>query len=71
MKIAILGYGVIGKGVYEIISKKDDIEVIKILEKEEKFDKTKIEIFTNNIESIKEATDKLTKVFYELSEKLT
>ena len=52
MKIAILGYGVIGKGVYEIISKKEDIEVIKILEREEKFDKTKIELFTNNIENI-------------------
>ena len=52
MKIAILGYGVIGKGVYEIISKKDDIEVVKILEKEEKFDKSKIELFTNNIENI-------------------
>ena len=52
MKIAILGYGTIGKGVYEIVSKKEDIEVIKILEKEEKFDKTKIELFTNNIENI-------------------
>ena len=52
MKIAILGYGTIGKGVYEIVSKKDDIEVIKILEKEEKFDKTKIELFTNNIDEI-------------------
>ncbi len=52
MKIAILGYGVIGKGVYEIISKTYDIEVVKILEKEEKFDKTKIELFTNNIENI-------------------
>lgn len=52
MKIAILGYGTIGKGVYEIVSKKDDIEVIKILEKEEKFDKTKIELFTNNIDKI-------------------
>lgn len=52
MKIAILGYGVIGKGVYEIISKKEDIEVIKILEREEKFDKSKIELFTNNIENI-------------------
>ena len=52
MKIAILGYGVIGKGVYEIISKTYDIEVVKILEKEEKFDKTKIELFTNSIENI-------------------
>lgn len=52
MKIAILGYGVIGKGVYEIISKTYDIEVVRILEKEEKFDKTKIELFTNNIENI-------------------
>ena len=52
MKIAILGYGVIGKGVFEIISKKDDIEVVKILEKEEKFDKSKIELFTTNIENI-------------------
>ena len=47
MKIAI-----IGKGVYEIVSKKDDIEVVKILEKEEKFDKTKIELFTNDIDEI-------------------
>lgn len=52
MKIAILGYGTIGKGVYEIVSKKDDIEVVKILEKEEKFDKTKIQLFTNNIENV-------------------
>ena len=52
MKIAILGYGTIGKGVYEIVSKKEDIEVVKILEKEEKFDKTKIELFTNDIEKI-------------------
>lgn len=27
MKIALLGYGVVGKGVYDIISKRDDMEV--------------------------------------------
>lgn len=52
MKIAILGYGVIGKGVYEIVSKKDDINVVNILEKEEKFDKQKINLFTSNIDEI-------------------
>lgn len=52
MKIAILGYGTVGKGVFEIASKLSDIKVVKILDKEEKFDKQYIELFTNKIENI-------------------
>ena len=37
---------------------------------ETEIDATKKALETNNVETIKEATDKLTKVFYELSEKL-
>jgi len=37
---------------------------------ETEIDNTKKALETNNVEQIKSATDKLTKVFYELSEKL-
>lgn len=38
-RIAILGYGVIGKGVFKICLEKEEIEVIKIFDYKENFDK--------------------------------
>lgn len=52
MKIAILGFGTIGKGVYEIISSKKEFQIIKILEKKEKIPKENSHLFTDNIEEI-------------------
>lgn len=52
MKIAILGYGTIGKGVFEIARKNPYLEVVKILERPEKFDEQYIDLFTNNIDDI-------------------
>lgn len=52
MNIAILGYGVIGKGVFEICKNMPNINVVKILERKEKFDSNYLELFTDNAESI-------------------
>ena len=52
MKIAILGYGTIGKGVFEIALNNPYLEIEKILERPEKFDKQYIDLFTDNIDEI-------------------
>ncbi len=52
MKIAILGYGTIGKGVFEIALNNPYLNVIKILERPEKFDKQYIDLFTSDIDEI-------------------
>lgn len=52
INIAILGYGTIGKGVFDICSNIQNLNVVKILEKEEKFDKQYFSLFTDNIENI-------------------
>lgn len=52
MNIAILGYGVIGKGVFEICKNMPNINVVKILERKEKFDQNYIELFTDNADEI-------------------
>ena len=44
MKIAVLGFGTVGSGVYEISQNLKDIEVKKVLEK----DLSKINIATDN-----------------------
>ena len=48
MKIAILGFGTVGSGVYEIAKNLKNIEVKKVLEK----DLSKIDIATNNYDEI-------------------
>ncbi|RRD28679.1 homoserine dehydrogenase [Fusobacterium canifelinum] len=48
MKIAILGFGTVGSGVYEITKTLEDIEVKKVLEK----DLSKINIATDNYDEI-------------------
>ena len=30
-KIALLGFGVVGRGVYDIIAQRDDLEVVRVL----------------------------------------
>jgi homoserine dehydrogenase len=52
INIALLGYGTIGKGVFEICSNNEYLNIVKILEKEEKFDKQIIELFTNDVNNI-------------------
>ena len=52
MKIAILGYGTVGKGVFQIAQKNNDLEVVKILERKEKFDNNYLELFTNDLDDI-------------------
>ena len=52
MNIAILGYGVIGKGVFEICKNMPNINVVKILERKEKFDPNYLELFTDNCKEI-------------------
>ena len=51
-KIAILGYGVIGKGIFEICKNIEYIEVVKILERKERFDEKYLDLFTDNIDEI-------------------
>ena len=41
LNIAILGYGVIGKGVFEICKNMPNINVVKILERKERFDQNR------------------------------
>ena len=48
MKIAILGFGTVGSGVYEIAKTLKNIEVKKVLEK----DLNKINIATDNYDEI-------------------
>ena len=48
MKIAILGFGTVGSGVYEIAKTLKNIEVKKVLEK----DLSKIDIATDNYDEI-------------------
>ena len=48
-RIAILGYGVIGKGVFKICLEKEEIEVIKIFDYKENFDKQYANLFTDNL----------------------
>ena len=31
MRIGLLGFGVVGRGVYDITSKRDDLQVVKVL----------------------------------------
>jgi homoserine dehydrogenase len=52
MNIAILGYGTIGKGVFEISKNNNQINVIKILERQEKFDLNYIDLFCSSIDDI-------------------
>lgn len=52
INIAILGYGVIGKGVFEICKNMPNINVVKILERKERFDQNYIELFTDNADEI-------------------
>ena len=52
INIALLGYGTIGKGVFEICSNNEYLNIVKILEKEEKFDKQIFELFTNDVNNI-------------------
>ena len=52
VRIAILGYGVIGKGVFKICLEKEEIEVIKIFDYKENFDKQYANLFTDNLEDI-------------------
>ena len=52
IKVAILGYGTVGKGVFQIINQTPNMEVVKILEKPEKFDSDYIDLFTSDIDLI-------------------
>ena len=52
MNIAILGYGTIGKGVFQISQNNPFINVIKILERKEKFDNEHIDLFVSSIDEI-------------------
>ena len=52
MNIAILGYGTIGKGVFQIANDNPLLNVVKILEKKEKYDNNYIELFTSSIDDI-------------------
>lgn len=52
MKIAILGYGTIGKGVFEIVKSDENIEVIKVLERKNKFDQEYLSLFTDDFNEI-------------------
>ncbi len=52
INIAILGYGVIGKGVFEICNNMPNINVLKIFDRKEKFDNNHIELFTDNANDI-------------------
>lgn len=52
MNIAILGYGTIGKGVFQISQNNPFINVIKILERKEKFDNEHIDLFVSSIDEV-------------------
>ena len=52
MKIAILGYGTIGKGVFQIALENQNIEVVKILERKNRFDENYFSLFTDDFNEI-------------------
>lgn len=52
MNVAILGYGTIGKGVFQILKEKDEFVVVKIFDRKEKFDIDYISLFTDDFNSI-------------------
>lgn len=52
MNIAILGYGTIGKGVFAIAQDNPLLNVVKVLEKPEKYDQKYIDLFTSSIDEI-------------------
>ncbi len=52
MNIAILGYGTIGKGVFAIAQENPLLNVVKVLEKPEKYDQKYIDLFTSSIDEI-------------------
>lgn len=52
MNIAILGYGTIGKGVFKIVKDNPNINVIKILERKERYDQNYINLFTSSFNDI-------------------
>ena len=52
MKIAILGYGTIGKGVFQIALENQNIEVVKILERKNRFDENYLSLFTDDFNEI-------------------
>lgn len=52
MVIAILGYGTVGKGVFQIANKHNGLCVKKILERKEKFDENYLSLFTSDIDEI-------------------
>ena len=45
IKVALLGYGTVGKGVFQIINQTPNMEIVKILEKPEKFDSNYYDLF--------------------------
>lgn len=52
MNIAILGYGTIGNGVFKIVKDNPNINVIKILERKERYDQKYINLFTSSFDDI-------------------
>ena len=52
IKVALLGYGTVGKGVFQIINQTPNMEIVKILEKPEKFDSNYYDLFTSDVDSI-------------------
>jgi homoserine dehydrogenase len=52
INIAIMGYGVIGKGVFEICQNMPNINVVKILERSNRFDQNYLPLFTENADEI-------------------
>lgn len=52
MNIAILGYGTIGKGVFKILKDNPNINVKKILEKKDRYDKNYLDLFTSSFDDI-------------------
>jgi homoserine dehydrogenase len=52
INIAIMGYGVIGKGVFEICQNMPNINVVKILERSNRFDQNFLPLFTENADEI-------------------
>ncbi len=52
MKIGLLGYGVIGKGVFQIIQERKDIQIKKILERPNRYDQAYLHLFTSDLREI-------------------
>ena len=51
-KIAILGYGTIGKGVFQIANSKNDIEIKYVFDRKENFNQDYLNLFTDNLDDI-------------------